>query len=85
MMIISSTPTLRRRRPEDGEVRGDAEGARHQPGGDQDGVEVEAVRRVEPHPEVGPERDGLRVGHVDEAGEAVEQGEADRGQDQRSP
>ena len=56
---------------EEAEVRGDAEDARQQPGWDQDGVEVEAVRRVDPHPEVGPERDRLRVGHVDEASELV--------------
>ena len=82
-MIISSAPTLRRFAGRKmARYVATLRSARQQPGGDQDGVEVEAVRRVEPHPEVGPERDRLRVGHVDEAGELVQQGEADRGEDQ---
>ena len=69
--------------PEDEQVRGHGQESGEDRGRDEDRVEVEAERLAQPDGEVGPERERLGVGDVDEAGQPVDQREPDGRQDQR--
>ena len=70
------------RRPEHCEVGGDADQSGEDSGRNQDGVEVELERRVEPHAHVGAQCDRFRIRHIDQTRQAVEESEAHGGENE---